>query len=1296
MAHTHTFKLLDSIVCDNKTNANNKDCDTDSDDSNNNDKTKEFIVQLFGINTLGEDVCIFVKGFTPYLYLKVGDNWGGEQKRSFYTYVANKCGGKERCGITSFQLISRKKLYGFDAGKQHKFIHVKFNDVESKYKVEKIWYQRETDEDGNVKNVLKRGGILYNRCNIEIYESFVLPLLRFFHMKEISPSGWIGVPTDVKPVLQALQKTNCKYEYNIEYKNIIVFKEMEDPVPYNTLSMDIEAGSSHFDFPLPKKNYRKLATNLIDYFEIKANAPYHTKNAHTKITNLITSAFDTTTPNNDIDKVFVKSPISKKDVEEKVKYLMGMYGYMNECDTFEKGNGVQYTKDDGENDVGEDDGGEDDEPTEGKIQDKPLFKIFRDTGTPSSEKHKIISIVDILYTNSAKYNRDQKIAAITILMDSIFPPLEGDPVTFIGGTFTRHGEDKPYLRHCIVLNSCNKLLTENTVIETYDTEKEVLLAWTRLVQRENPDIIIGYNIFGFDYNFMFERAKQCNCECEFLKLSRNKGEICGKYRGGEIDISRSSTKLVGVTYNLSVIQMPGRLQVDMLFWFRRREKYESYQLDNVVAIIIGEVVKKIEPITDNEGGKITRFTAVNVYGLEIGSFVRFEEIRHSSSKYKNGEKFEVTNINSKENWFEINGHETPDAPKVRWGLTKDDVSYKDMFRMTNEGPGPRSIVAKYCIQDCNTVAQIFKKVDVITDICEMSKLCSVPMSFLIFRGQSIKLTSFVAKKCAEKGFLMPDINKGSGDKYEGAIVLEAKNKFYSADEPVAVGDYSSLYPSCMLSENMCPSSKVWSKLFDLNGNFLSVETGVCDKNGNFIYDNLPNYTYVNVEFDVLKNIRKTPKGKLERVAVGRKICRYAKYRDEMAVMPAILSELLKSRKMTRKMIPQQKDEFMKNIYDKRQLAIKETANSVYGQLGAGISTFYEPDVAASTTATGRKLLTYAKRILEECYQKTLVETTQGEMLVTVDYVYGDTDSVFIKFTMIDVKTNTQVVGRKILELTIEVGQIACALVSQFLKPPHDFEYEKTYAPFLLLSKKRYVGKKYGLDANKSSRDGKGVVLTRRDNAPIVKDIYGGVNDILMESTGNPIREACAFVDDLLQKMVDEEIHEDKLIISKSLSAYYKFPTHIAHRVLADRMAARDPGNKPASGDRIPYMFIVKNGTVKLQGEKIETPTFISENKLKIDYGYYITNQIMKPLSQMLGLVLLDIWREQNKHMKIKTFVKKLEEIDTMSGLDDKKKAEKKQKMRDAEIKMLIFDKYLRKIENKKNNVTPLTGYFQKI
>ena len=143
----------------------------------------------------------------------------------------------------------------------------------------------------------------------------------------------------------------------------------------------------------------------------------------------------------------------------------------------------------------------------------------------------------------------------------------------------------------------------------------------------------------------------------------------------------------------------------------------------------------------------------------------------------------------------IEGEERPDmSKKVRWGLAKDDVTPQDIFRLTREGPAEKAIIAKYCIQDCNLVHQLLRKIDVITGFIEMSKLCSVPMEFLVLRGQGIKLTSYIAKKCREKQTLMPVIEKTtSNEGYEGAIVLDPKSGLY-LKKPVACVDFASLYP----------------------------------------------------------------------------------------------------------------------------------------------------------------------------------------------------------------------------------------------------------------------------------------------------------------------------------------------------------------------------------------------------------------------------------------------------------------------------------------------------------------------
>ena len=248
-------------------------------------------------------------------------------------------------------------------------------------------------------------------------------------------------------------------------------------------------------------------------------------------------------------------------------------------------------------------------------------------------------------------------------------------------------------------------------------------------------------------------------------------------------------------------------------------------------------------------------------------------------------------------------------------------------------------------------------------------------------------------------------------------------------------------------------------------------------------------------------------------------------------------------------------------------------------------------------------------------------------------------------------------------------------------------------PFCLLSKKRYVGILYEHDPSKGKRKEMGIVLKRRDNAPIVKDVYGGIIDILMKERN--IKKAIEYVDNCLQELVDGTVPIEKLIITKSLRSEYKNPQQIAHKVLADRIGAREPGNKPTSGDRVPFVYIVNPNKKALQGEKIETPTFIRDNNLQIDYSFYITNQIMKPLLQLFGLVLEDVWTMQNKSSKIAKFRKELATVRTTIE-DNKKYEDKIAKMKDKEVKALIFDKYLRETNNTKEGNQSVMNFFGKV
>jgi DNA polymerase elongation subunit (family B) len=250
-------------------------------------------------------------------------------------------------------------------------------------------------------------------------------------------------------------------------------------------------------------------------------------------------------------------------------------------------------------------------------------------------------------------------------------------------------------------------------------------------------------------------------------------------------------------------------------------------------------------------------------------------------------------------------------------------------------------------------------------------------------------------------------------------------------------------------------------------------------------------------------------------------------------------------------------------------------------------------------------------------------------------------------------------------------------------------------PFCLMSKKRYVGRLFDDDHVDGYLKQMGIVLKRKDNAPLVKDVYGGIVDIFMEGGkgDETLKKAIHFLCQSLQNLVDKKIPIEKLIITKSLRSGYKDPTRIAHKVLADRITERDPGNKPASGDRIPFVYIVPSASTQgkgggggkgkmfklLQGEKIELPSYVIEHKLCIDYSFYITNQLMKPIQQLFALVLESLWKIKNQLATANRYKREVKALQSKwSEHGEEKVAKQIEKLRCKEVNSLLFDAYILK------------------
>jgi DNA polymerase elongation subunit (family B) len=217
----------------------------------------------------------------------------------------------------------------------------------------------------------------------------------------------------------------------------------------------------------------------------------------------------------------------------------------------------------------------------------------------------------------------------------------------------------------------------------------------------------------------------------------------------------------------------------------------------------------------------------------------------------------------------------------------------------------------------------------------------------------------------------------------------------------------------------------------------------------------------------------------------------------------------------------------------------------------------------------------------------------------------------------------------------------------------------------------------------------GLSLKRRDSCDYLKDTYGGCLNRLMSGEPDSILQATEFLKQSLLDLKNGKVPMDKLTITKALRSDYKNPDQIAHRVLANRIGKREVPPKP--GDRIKYLFILPQQSQNkkmLMGDRIETPQFIAENKLKIDYTHYITNQLMKPLSQLFGLAIVQIWEATNKKKAVIDYNKEIEKM-KKEFPDIETFMKQKEKYCSTLIKNLLFQKILTDIQNESNGIKTL-------
>ena len=1252
---------------------------------------KRFILSIYGITEKKERIICHILRYIPYFFIKIPLDWIDSSKGEKLIKAICKSNGKSNL-LTSIKSYERKTyndFYGFywdkENNKQQSFNFLKINftnytDMKKVIYEVRNFYNNDYDTHPEFRDWWDKV-ITNQNCDSNLYESKLHPILRFIHDTGIDPTGWVTCKPSSKCNFGTGLFEEVNYEISCSYKDITKY-ESTITSPYTIASFDIECDSSHGDFPLPKKDFKKLAIGIFDSY----------RNMYLKGSVIIKDDMKTNISEyigNLIEFGFGK-PLTECKSIYKYTDIHLVYTFKNQRPTPES---IQYVITEICDDM--------------SITDSLCIqKVI------SKERDKCINTINDLCNSSFKNNSNYSIRVI------------GDPIIQIGTVFHNYGDTKPCKRHILVIGPqdnmesndiCDSLDSYDIEVDTCINEKELLLKWSELIKEEDPDFITGYNIFGFDFKYIKDRVDvhfnchhRCNkwghhSSCEqrrFYNLGKMESSDQNKEHKSKI-CKYSEQKLASSALGdneLSYITMDGRILFDIQKEVQKGHNLESYKLDNVASHFMRGKIKDINQqdiLVDTVGH------------LKDGDFISFR--MHSNigeELYQDGDKIKIKTIDGKRIYLEETLNLNLEKyHKIEWCLTKDDITPQDIFdkhKQIEGGSKARAEIAKYCIQDCELCINLLLLLDIIPNNLAMADVSFVPASYIFLRGQGVKVTSVVTKECSKRNTRIPElikipnlkdyvkmakngstvtdiedkiiedadwrkpsswelkkwleeINKKDDYKirgYEGAIVLDPTPGIY-LDDPITVLDYASLYPSSIIEKNISHET------------FIEGGQSFIDKMG-WILDK----DYHEIEYD---NWIYKGKGKGDSVEKlldkdNPKIKCYFLTKDFMkrnnmvenpvgepkGIIPAVLDHLLSARTETKKRMKKEPDEFKKKVLDGLQLAYKVTANSVYGQLGARTSTIFKLELAACTTSVGRERLTIDATNGVEDWAKS-----GGYQKPTV--VYGDTDSVFVKFSRIN-KEGILLEGKEALAHSIKCGQEAGEFIKNLMnkegKQPQVLEYEKTFWPFILISKKRYTGDKYEFEPNNAKRTSMGIVLKRRDNANIVKYVFGHVIEKIMID-----KDFGATV--IWLKKTLEEIRTGKFpisyfVISKSLRGYYKNPQGIAHKVLADRMAERDPGNKPKSNDRIPYVYQIvddkpiitgykmknvkkengkyKNGKIKykqirepdennpkykkkniLQGDRIEHIDFMIKNKLKIDYEFYITNQIMNPVKQVLDL-----------------------------------------------------------------------------
>ena len=1330
-------------------------------DKKERDENEKYCINVYGTDSNNITYNLRVDEYEPYFYVKPPSDWNGITDKEFSKkkdelnirlleekyessfrdpdtkritkYNKRIIADKYLPHFNGLSVEKKKDFWGFTNNKIFRFIKV---STKSLYLYNQLKYY--------FNSILSQG--------FKLYESNIDPFLKFIHIQDIKPCGWIRLE-NYELNDNAESRCNCNITAKwSDVKSINVNKI----APLLILSFDIECSSSHGDFPVAKKNYKKLAQDLC--MISKVGFEYNNDYIKSWILNAYINDVEID-ENYKVHRLYVKGKLNISKIEEKLNNIVDEIRFVLDK--------ISSIADDDE---------EGDEPSNMTIKE---LNEYED-----------------------KLNR---------LLTKALPELEGDKVIQIGNTVHKYGSDEIIYRNIITLDTCDDIPDVDVI--SCKTEDEMLMQWKKFLMKLDPDIITGYNIFGFDFEYIWLRVIECGIRDNF-----------------SVGIGRSLTRKVSLIEQklsssalgdniLKYLDLDGVVIIDLFKVIQRDQKLDSYKLDNVASIFIGEQKDDLKP---NEIFK---------------KFKGNSEDRAVIAKYC-----------------------------IQDCALCNKLMHKLKILENNIGMG------NVCLVPLN---YLFKRGQGIKIFSLINNEC-MKKGFLIpvvkgYNSEEVDDEGYEGAIVLEPktGIYLNDpiVVFDYGSLYPSSMICR------NLSHDTYVND-----PKYLIEDENIEYAKVSYDLYEGTGD-KKVKTGVKEcifaqyKDGR--KGIIPEI--LNMLLDERKNTRKKIEYKTIIDKNGNESFGFPDENDEEYKLTNIDTKETKIiLKSNIKEIKDTYNKFEKDVFDSLQSAYKVTANSLYGQIGARTSPIYLKEIAACTTSTGREMIMIAKEFVEKNYNaeviygdsvmpytpityktndiinistfeklhgewfeynnfkpndldriekeqfipsnmkvwthkgwsnvrrvirhKTvkkiyrvlthtgLVDVTEDHSLLDVNcniikpseceigkellhskpdinyyndisnikggyvdclkiiandqvsaqkyyielqslgynvsirldnnkyvlsystlklrknefaiksinvlyenyngFVYDieteegvfhagignmilkNTDSIFCKFPIKDEQGN-DINGKDALQAAINVGKNVESNIVKILPKPQKLNYEKVLYPLILVSKKRYVANLYEHDVNKFKQKSMGIVLKRRDNAQIVKTIYGGIINIILNK--QDLRESINFLREELKDLVNGNVDTKELVLSKTLNSSYKDPTKIAHRVLADRIGARDPGNKPAINDRIQYIYI-KVPNAKLQGDKIETPEFIKENRLTPDYLHYITNQIMKPILQLYELCLEDLPNYEEDHEYWDNIEKEL--MKKPLYLDPTKRKHRLENLRLNMVQDLLFNEFI--------------------